>query len=269
MKPKTKRPHVKKHISYLATNLELNKNFITKERINYCLEKGVWKRNTLEKRLRITTEEYCQGHIIESYGRSEEGYSGILLHLGLKEPTSNFSVAYLPFGLHSIQGKSEDAMFVKESTRIIEGNKVYRIEEDSFLFFENPGSYSIFVPMPTIITRFGEQEKIEGIESQKEYSLEEKTLTCQWALMGFQKNSIIRPHIHEHKDEFFYFMDPVDVNLGDENPRKTDYKKTDGFVEVPKGTIHSFRNNYGNTLFHSLNLPDVQDDSRRLEKWNY
>ena len=31
MKPKTKRPHVKKHISYLATNLELNKNFITKE----------------------------------------------------------------------------------------------------------------------------------------------------------------------------------------------------------------------------------------------
>ncbi len=115
-----------------------------------------------------------------------------------------------------------------------------------------------------VFSRFGDPYPIPQVDVQKEYRLEEKVETCQWAVMDFCSGSTLAPHIHKKKDEFFYFSGLVDIDVDIKDLANPDYSRREGFISIKSFTAHSMQANYGDVWFHSLNMPDIINDSRRL-----
>jgi quercetin dioxygenase-like cupin family protein len=58
------------------------------------------------------------------------------------------------------------------------------------------------------------------------------------------------PHIHHREDESFYLLDgTLDITLGEKKIKAT----TGDFVQIPRGTVHAFRNS-GSTTARMLLL---------------
>ena len=60
------------------------------------------------------------------------------------------------------------------------------------------------------------------------------------------------------KDEYFYFSDYIDMDKNSES------SKEQGFIEVKPKVVHTMQSNHGDVWFHSLNMPDILNDSLRL-----
>ncbi len=222
-----------------------------------------------------------------NYGRLNEGYAGPLLHLMFQEPITDFSITYVSEfekGKRiNIKGNSEDALYFFEDAVIDIGGEEYIVKPNTFVFLKNNSVYSITslskdqpnitripdypkigqTPKGVIISRFGDQERILKQEVS-EFKLEKPEITCQWGLMYFIKDKTLKAHLHEQKDEFFYFFDKVGMDTNIENLDKILYIPIKGIVPVDKGNIHSMQTNYGDAWFHSINIPAKMGDSKRV-----
>ncbi|MBU0536041.1 MAG: hypothetical protein KKE20_03685 [Nanoarchaeota archaeon] len=195
------------------------------------------------------------------YGRLSEGYKGPMVHLGFLKPIKTFSIAYACEPV-IVKGNSEDSIYFTEQGSITFKSRTYHLNPGSFVFLENDGSYEIR-GNSLLISRFGSHDELAKAD-QKSYELEEEVQTCQWAFMDLVSGSTIAPHVHNKKDEFFYFSGNVDIDTDIKEPKNPEYSKRKGFIPIKQGNSHSMQANYSDVWFHSLNMPDILNDSRRL-----
>lgn len=198
------------------------------------------------------------------YGRPAEGYQGPLVHLGFQKPISEFSIAYIcEHDEMVIEGNSEDALYFIKEGKLAFNDKEYTVDANSFVFLKNNGAYKI-IGEEILVSRFGNHNSLPNVNDQERYQLEEEVQTCQWAFMNFLSGNTLAPHSHKMKSEYFYFSGDVDIDTTLVDPRNPEYSKRNGFISIKPSIKHSMQTNYGDVWFHSLNMPDVLNDSKRL-----
>ncbi len=203
-----------------------------------------------------------------TYGRPEEGYEGPLIHLSFAKPVTEVSTSHITEkGGYLIQGNSEDAIYFFNDGKLTINNRTYHVEDDTFIFLNNTNQYSLHLSENgngILISRFGKSEKIDNIKNHREYLLDREAKTCQWALMHFRANSTLAAHSHKLKEEFFYFLDDIDIATDIKAGTPPDFVRKNGFIDIDRTVIHSMKSTHGDITFLSLNLPSIINDSDRI-----
>jgi hypothetical protein len=245
----------------LSNNFVSGQQEVSQESLSMTLDSHMEKITCLVENQKSEIYKIFKG---VDYGRSSEGYQGPLVHLGFQKPISEFSIAHIrKLRKLVVEGNSEDALYFIKAGKLIFKDKEYLISANSFVFLENNGFYEL-TGKDIIISRFGKHDSLVNVDDQEKYQLAEEVQTCQWAFMNFLSGNTLEPHLHKMKSEFFYFSGDVDIDTDLVNPNSPKYSKRNGFISIKHSVGHSMQTNYGDVWFHSLNMPDILNDSKRL-----